>query len=1624
MGAVGLCLALALAGTAQAKQVYDYEYSGTYFDGSGSENGPFVSTIGGLGYDESSESLYVGVGGEPGTVRKFTLAGAPANFSSLEQDYIDLGRETASESRLAVDRSGGERDGNIYLVEDGFGSDDRTFGFHRDGSPIEPAFNEAGGSGAPGADSNGCGVAAGPNGEFWHNQNNGGTVTVRLKGFGQADLAEDLAILGNDGKIFPDPRPCAVVVDSAGNFYGTWDLTDDNDGELGVWAIKLPPEYISNEVGPPEREWQYRLNDASAGADPSVPGNQPRHMAIDPSNDDVFVAEGSAAGTGIAKGISQYDSAGSYLGSFGAPEPGYEGLQAAGGIVVDPATHDVWVSNNRNYGGGERHVERFVRGAPITVPTSETGDVSQPASPKEATLHGTLDPDGIETTQCYFEYGDTPSLGKKAPCAEGDSFAGSEAQEVSAQIEGLKEAGKYWYKLFAKNGNERLSEGGNRWFQAQVLPDAEPIYTDKVNTDGTTLFATVDPNGGRTFYHWEYGPTEAYGQTTPETALERREDDGRERLPDTLIDSYEIEDEITGLTPGTTHHFRLIVRNEAGTRTYPDLEFRTYLPDPSTDPCANSLVRQQTRASLLPDCRAYELASATNTDGRDVVSDLVPGQVPLPGHPRAEDRLLYSVDSGVIPGVAGNPTNLGRDPYVATRGPGGWSTAYVGLPSDGMADEGRYGSPLLEADPFLERFAFGGLDICSPCFADGSTNIPLREPGGSIVKGIAGSLDPGPADPEGGVAKLFSADGEHLVFGTPTKIEPAGRNGFATIYARDLASGETEVVSTLPDGKTIGGGEGEALDVSADGSRVLIGIQLSEDVQGNPHHQLYLHLAGKPKSVDLTPGTAAGVQLNGMSADGARVFYTTTEHLLPADTDESADIYEAHVDGEGALALSLVTATPGGPLNDDGCEPPGIPDAWNAAEGEGDCSAVAFAGGAGVAANGTFYFLSPELLDPAGGGETDQANLYLKDPGGAAEFAVTIGTSTGKPGPVEAVGIAQQLGPYPKPLWSRVPDNFFAVAKPLQVAVDNTGGASDGSVYVADAREALLRKYDAEGNPDTSWGDEGVVDGSEAPEGEELTWPRGVHIDAEGHVYVLDRYQPIGKQEEEEFSGSARLFEFDEGGSLVSFENFGHNSGDPAGTGISPDERFVYAGRSHFANSSNLIRFDRVGSESGRIFDWDKNPEFILGGEGANIVGIDVDPTTGEIYAAIEVGVIVRVEFNEAGEVLQEDGSACEVVGLGTGSPCDPTEIIITGLTGLRGLDLDFSNGHIYADLTDEVIEFDAEGNEVGVASGIAELGESSAVAVNESTGQLYASTVVGEEGFVAELGLVPTLWTPDHTPAIENALEDAEVHRSTDFQISPDGRYAAFGAYDPLTGHPNPFEREQIYRYDADAETVECASCAPSGAAARNDTSLSPHGLNLTDDGRVFFTSGESLALRDTNGRLDVYEWSGGAPGLISTGLGAEDSRLLTASADGRDAFFFTRDKLVGDDANGGAVRIYDAREGGNFFIDPPRQPCAASDECHGAGTPQPPAPNINTVTGAGEGSDSGTSTESCAGLSKGAKKHANRAKRLRRNARRSSTPRDARALRRRAARSAKKAKQMSRRAKACRSARRKRRR
>jgi hypothetical protein len=212
--------------------------------------------------------------------------------------------------------------------------------------------------------------------------------------------------------------------------------------------------------------------------------------------------------------------------------------------------------------------------------------------------------------------------------------------------------------------------------------------------------------------------------------------------------------------------------------------------------------------------------------------------------------------------------------------------------------------------------------------------------------------------------------------------------------------------------------------------------------------------------------------------------------------------------------------------------------------------------------------------------------------------------------------------------------------------------------------------------------------------------------------------------------------------------------------------------------------------------------------------------------------------------------------------------------------------------------------------------------------------------------------------------------------RTTPDGRFLLLSTHDG-SGFSLGYDHgttcataanggcRELYVYSADTATLACASCDPGGVPPRTDAASSVHLLGaasmtwhlnraLTVDGRrVFFTTGESLVVGDTNGKNDVYQYDvpTGLVHLITSGRDPSDSYFVEASADGSDVFFLTRERLVGWDVDT-SRDLYDARVGGGFPEPVPVAARCSGPACQGGAGSVPGAPRVgtNTLDGAGD--------------------------------------------------------------------------
>jgi hypothetical protein len=233
---------------------------------------------------------------------------------------------------------------------------------------------------------------------------------------------------------------------------------------------------------------------------------------------------------------------------------------AVSGLTPETTYHYRVVASNSvdaNAGADMTFTTHAVRGL-STDPATEV-------TPNGATLNGSFDPAGADT-HYYFEWGATTSYENVTVAPPGvEVKASSGTVHVSAPIDGLSTNTKYHYRIVASN-NIGTSYGED--MVVATDPPPIPIVAETaahaVTDRGATLEASVNPNFGETFYSFEYGRASSYGDETPLTGPIG---------PDGKL--HPVGADLSGLFPGTTYHYRVVALNFGGTVHGPDRTFTT-----------------------------------------------------------------------------------------------------------------------------------------------------------------------------------------------------------------------------------------------------------------------------------------------------------------------------------------------------------------------------------------------------------------------------------------------------------------------------------------------------------------------------------------------------------------------------------------------------------------------------------------------------------------------------------------------------------------------------------------------------------------------------------------------------------------------------------------------------------------------------------------------------------------------------------------------------------------------------------------------------------------------------------------------------------------------------------------
>lgn len=423
--------------------------------------------------------------------------------------------------------------------------------------------------------------------------------------------------------------------------------------------------------------------------------------------------------------------------------------------------------------------------------------------------------------------------------------------------------------LFVPSGSGPAHSLGFEPISHEAPPVVEGISVSDVTVADAVLHGDVNPEGVETTYRFEY---------TTEQAFLANGFQGAKVAGDGTLkpagDGVPVSASVSDLSAGTAYRFRIVAQSPLGEDeaasafvTFPALEVFTG--------CPNQALRTGASA-VLPDCRAYELVTPTDTNGhspygsRGPVNSFKTRQVSPAG-----DKLPFKLEGGALSGLEGTG-GFNGDPYLATRTATGWATSYVGpsaaespgtFPGTSSPDQGySFWEAEEEGNP---SNLFGGLRTSYLRYPDGHS-APLGQ--GSL------GVDPSAR------GRLISSEGSHVIFETggsgpneaPIQLEPtAAPDGTPAIYDR-TADGVLHVVSLKPNGSPFEGGENaEYAGASFDGVGVAFEVEKT----------LYLRYDDAE-----TFRVGEGVEFAGVAEGGGRVFYVEGGDLKAFDVAREASI--------------------------------------------------------------------------------------------------------------------------------------------------------------------------------------------------------------------------------------------------------------------------------------------------------------------------------------------------------------------------------------------------------------------------------------------------------------------------------------------------------------------------------------------------------------------------------------------------------------------------------------------------------------------------------------------------------------------------------------------------------------
>ena len=362
------------------------------------------------------------------------------------------------------------------------------------------------------------------------------------------------------------------------------------------------------------------------------------------------------------------------LGAFPEPLPG----ETVTGLAAD-SEYTVCLSemNLADTSTVQSTPVRFFTGPPEAPQTQPAGEVGSTA----AKLRGVLNPNKPGNPGSYrfiYREGGSECEGEGQRTSAAEGMSGGQAQAVEVEVSELLPGSEYAFCVSATDEAGETTTSPSATFTTETVAptiEAESVGSSEETPTSALLTARVIP-GGSTSYRFEYGTSSAYGQSTPAGTLSA-EGSAARALP--------LSAQITGLSPGSEYHWRLVVENSAGREASVDHTLIYLAGAPNDTPpgsCPDERARQERSSTRLPDCRAYMMVTPTEKNGA-IIGNPAFG----PGFPQISDNgqrmIARSAQCfGQAPSCIANRGKREGSLVEFERTPTGWVTRSLNPPAD------------------------------------------------------------------------------------------------------------------------------------------------------------------------------------------------------------------------------------------------------------------------------------------------------------------------------------------------------------------------------------------------------------------------------------------------------------------------------------------------------------------------------------------------------------------------------------------------------------------------------------------------------------------------------------------------------------------------------------------------------------------------------------------------------------------------------------------------------------------------------------------------------------------------------------------------------------------------------